>query len=215
MSFSITEALAEHRIIVAVRGVRPEMLLPTVEALYQSGIRLLEITYNQSSPTRHKDTPSDIAAVCRQYAGKLAVGAGTVLTAQEVILAKNAGAQFILSPNCDKAVIAKTKELGMGSVPGAMSPTEIIDATRNGGDVIKLFPCDCLGLPYIKALKAPVSHIAFLAMGGVNVENLGSYLQLVEGVGIGSAIVNKSMVEQEDFDGLTELARTFVSQLAR
>ncbi|MEA5010108.1 MAG: bifunctional 4-hydroxy-2-oxoglutarate aldolase/2-dehydro-3-deoxy-phosphogluconate aldolase [Angelakisella sp.] len=213
MNFSIQEALARHKIVVGIRGVDETKLLSTIQALYDGGIRLVEITYDQSSSARLRDTTKAIDTICQRFGDDLAVGAGTVLTSQEVEQAKAAGAKYILSPNCDKAVIHKTKELEMGSVPGAMTPSEVVNAYNFGGDVIKLFPCDCLGLNYIKALKAPISHVPLLAMGGVNAQNLRDYLKLVEGVGVASAIVDKSMIAQGNFEGITNLTQQFVRQL--
>lgn len=143
------------------------------------------------------------------------IGAGTVMSRKEVDAAYHAGAAYMLSPNLDLFVLRRAKELGMGAVPGAMTPTEVAEAYREGADMVKLFPCDVLGLGYIRALKAPLSSIPLLAMGGVNAENLKSYLALAEGVGIGSAICDKSKILSGDFRGLSDLARTYTSQLER
>lgn len=211
--FHVLDEVKKNRIIAALRGVSPEYIGDTAKALYEGGIRMLEITFSQSSPTKIEDTCRSIKAARDAVGGRMLIGAGTVMSCEEVDAAYHAGAAYMLSPNLDLAVLRRAKELGMGAIPGAMSPTEVAEAYREGADMVKLFPCDVLGLAYIKALKAPLSHIPLLAMGGVNAGNLKSYLGLVEGVGVGSAICDKNKIVSGDFRGLSDLARTYTGQL--
>lgn len=211
--FNTVDEVKKNRIIVALRGVSPEHIGDTARALYEGGIRMLEITFNQSSPSKLEDTCRSIKAALDAVGGRMRIGAGTVMSCEELDAAYHAGAAYMLSPNLDLAVLRRAKELGMGAIPGAMTPTEVAQAYREGADMVKLFPCDALGLGYIKALKAPLSNIPLLAMGGVNAGNLRSYLELVEGVGIGSAICDKNKILSGDFRGLSDLAREYTGQL--
>ena len=211
--FHMVDTVKTNRIIVALRGVSPEYIGDTARALYQGGIRMLEITFNQSSSSKIEDTCRSIKAALDAVGDRMLIGAGTVMSCEEVDAAYHAGAAYMLSPNLDPSVLLHAKELGMGAIPGAMTPTEVAEAYREGADMVKLFPCDVLGLGYIKALKAPLSNIPLLAMGGVNAENLRAYLGLVEGVGIGSAICDKNKILSGDFQGLSDLARKYTEQL--
>ena len=211
--FNTLDEVKKNRIIVALRGVSPEHIGDTAKALYEGGIRMLEITFNQSSPSKLEDTCRSIKAARDAVGDRMLIGAGTVMSCEELDAAYHAGAAYMLSPNLDLSVLRRAKELGMGAIPGAMTPTEAAQAYREGADMVKLFPCDVLGLGYIKALKAPLSNIPLLAMGGVNAENLRAYLGLVEGVGIGSAICDKNKILSGDFQGLSDLAREYTGQL--
>ena len=141
------------------------------------------------------------------------MGAGTVMSLEDLAAAYEAGAEYMLSPNLNLRVLERAKELGLGAIPGAMTPSEVAAAHEAGADLVKLFPCDVLGLGYIKALKAPVSQVPLLAMGGVNAGNLRDYLALVEGVGVGSAIVDRALVREGRLEELTARARAFTGQL--
>ena len=135
----------QHRIIVAARGLRPADLLPTARALRAGGIRLLEITFDQASPTALADTPAAIRQVREAMGQEMLVGAGTVLTAGQARAAVQAGAQYLLTPNLDLGVIEAAHALGVPVVPGAFTPTEIAAAWNAGAALVKLFPAGCLG----------------------------------------------------------------------
>ena len=144
----------------------------------------------------------------------MAVGAGTVLTLKQLKIAKAAGAEFIVSPDTNEAVIRKTVKLGMVSLPGAYSATEAVKAHNAGADYVKLFPCLDNAASYLKAIKAPLSHIKFLAVGGITADNAADFIKAgADGVGVGSALVNKTYVENGEFDKLTELATRFVKNV--
>ncbi len=210
---SILEQVRKHRIVAAMRGVPWEKAGLTAEALYQGGIRMVEVTFDQKNRQRLTETAAAIREIKQKMRDSMAVGAGTVLTPEEVRAAKNAGAAFILAPNVDEDVIRCAKELGMGVIPGAFTPTEVAGAYRLGADLVKLFPADNFGIGYIKALKAPLGHIPLLAMGGVKRDNLQDFLSVADGVGIGASIVNLSLIREERFDELAQLASSYTSLL--
>lgn len=207
--------LKEKKIVAIVRGLPVETVLNVAKALYDGGIRFVEVTFSQSSPTCIEDTSRAIEAIAKNYTD-LHVGAGTVITMEQLMAAYNAGAKYIISPNLDVELIRKTKELGLLSMPGAMTSSEIVDAYKAGADFVKLFPTDNLGAGYIKAVRAPLSHIPMLAVGGVNDENMETFYKAGAcGFGIGGNIVNKKLIEAGDFAGLTELARRYVQAAER
>lgn len=210
----IVKLLTEKKIIVIVRGVESGKLIPLADAMYKGGIRFLEITYCADGHISNEETADNIKKLTVYFGGKMHIGAGTVLTAEQVCLTKSVGGEFIISPDTSAEVIKKTKELGMVSIPGAFTPSEMTLAHKCGADFVKIFPAVNLGTEYIKAVKAPLSHIRFLAVGGVNDKNMTDYLKAgVCGFGIGSNIVDKKMIDCNDFDGITELAKKYVSAL--
>lgn len=212
MNTTILEAMKQYRITAILRGIDREHLEPVVEALYAGGIRLLEITFNQGSATRLEDTAAAIARVKEIYGDRLHVGAGTVMSVEEVAAAHRAGAEFILAPNVDGMVIRAAVDRGLCAIPGAMTPTEIAGAYNAGAQIIKLFPAGNLGLGYCKAVMAPLNHIPMIAVGGVDQHNLPSFLKAgFLGAGIGSNLTDRELIQKGDFAGLKALAEEFVS----
>lgn len=210
----IIAAIKKHRIVVIARGLSTEQLLKTAEAMYEGGIRLMEVTFNACGDPADEKIAADIAMLAKTFAGRMHIGAGTVLRPEQVELAAKAGAEFIISPDTNRAVIEKTRELCLVSLPGAFTPTECTTAWSFGADFIKIFPNSELKPSYIKALKAPLSHIDFLAVGGVDLENLHEYMAAGAcGIGIATGIVNKKMIQAGDYAGITELARRFVEKM--
>ena len=206
------KAIEKEKLIVIVRGVEREYLIPLAEAMYAGGIRLMEITYDASGKISDEVTAENIALLAKHFGERLMIGAGTVLTEKQVKLTKNAGGRFIISPNTDVNVIEKTKELGMVSIPGALTPTEAQTAHLAGADFVKLFPLDAMGAEYLKAISAPLSHIKFLAVGGINLDNMAKYQKAgAKGFGIGSNIVNKQWLREGKLGEITALAKAYVS----
>ena len=211
---SLQEVIEQEKLIVIVRGLAKEELLPLTEAMYAGGVRLLEITYSANGKVTDEETAANIAMLVEEFQGRMAIGAGTVLTEKQVELTYKAGGKFIISPDTCEEVIKKTKELGMVSMPGALTPTEIQAAHKYGADFVKLFPITNLGTGYVKAVKAPLSHIKLLAVGGIDQNNMQDYLKAgVSGFGIGSNIINKKMLQEKDWAGITALAEKYVSLL--
>ena len=136
------------------------------------------------------------------------------MSVEQVKIAAEAGAEYMISPDTSEAVIKATREAGAVSIPGALTPTEVATAYAYGADFVKLFPAGELGLSYIKAIRAPLAHIPMLAVGGVNENNLGEFLKAgLDGFGIGSNIVDKKLIEKGDFAALTALAKRYTEQI--
>lgn len=212
MKNELISFIEKEKIVVIVRGVAKEKLIPVAEAMYDGGIRLLEITYDASGTVSDEETADNIRMLSEHFTGRMFIGAGTVLKASQVELTKRAGGSFIISPDTSEAVIRKTVELGLVSMPGALTPSEIQAAHMFGADYVKLFPITNLGVDYVKAVKAPLSHIKLLAVGGIDEGNMQDYLNAgVCGFGVGSNIVNKKLIEADDYKGITELAKKFTA----
>ena len=204
------------KLIAIVRGVERDKLIPLAQALYDGGIRLLEVTYSANKSVADEETADRIRMLAEAFKGKLYVGAGTVLTKEQVKLTYKAGGQFIISPNVSKSVIKTTAKLGMISMPGALTPSEATDAVAYGADYIKLFPVSNLGPSYVKAVRAPLSNIKFLAVGGIDENNMADYLKVgVCGFGIGTNIVNQKMIDADDYASITELAKKYVEVIEK
>ena len=212
MREKIIHSVLEYKLIAIVRGVEPEICLKIADALYAGGFRLMEITYDQKNPAGWEATAQAIGAVAKAFAGKMFVGAGTVTCPELVELTASHGGQFIISPDANEDVIRRTVELDLVSIPGVMTPTEIMSAHRAGADFVKLFPAGSLGAGYLKAIKAPISHIDMLVVGGIDEKNIADFLKVgAAGAGIGGNLVNKAWVEAGQFEKITEIARQLVA----
>lgn len=209
MREEIIKQVEQHKVIAIIRGVEPEKSLKVAKALYEGGIRMIEVTFDQKDEEKQKGTAESIRRISEYFQGEVYVGAGTVTNVKLVEMAAQAGAQYIISPDTAEDVIKRTRELGLVSMPGALTPTEIMNAHKWGADFVKLFPIGSLGTAYIKAVKAPLNHIKLLAVGGVNENNITEFLDAgCYGAGIGGNLVNKKWIENEEFEKITETART-------
>lgn len=208
MREEVIAKILEEKIIAIVRGVGAEECMKVAQALYEGGIRLMEITFDQKNSASFQATAGAIRAIGEAYAGKMMVGAGTVTTTELVELAASAGAQYIISPDVNVDVIHRTRELGLVSLPGAMTPTEVMTAHLAGADFVKLFPAGNLGTSYVKAIRAPISHVKLLAVGGVNEDNVADFLHAgMVGAGVGGNLANKKWIEAGEYDKITQTAR--------
>ena len=206
----IKKIIVKHKVIAIVRDVDKSKVADLAQALYIGGIRLIEATFNQSSLTRIEATTNSIKVIYKKMGDKMCVGAGTVMTKEQVRAAVDAGAKYIISPNTDIEVIEETKKLGAISIPGAFTPSETVNAYKMGADYVKLFPAGLLGIPYIKALRAPISYIPLMAVGGINADNLQEFLATgISGVGVGSSLVNVKLINEGRWEDIAELAKKF------
>lgn len=207
----VKEAIENNKIISIIRNPDRESLLRAVSALCDGGICLAEITFDRSGQKTREEICSMISELSREFEGRMFIGAGTVTDLEEVKLAFNAGASFIVSPNCDAKVVSLTKKLGLVSIPAAYTATEIAAALNSGADYIKLFPADQATRNYVKAITAPLSDAKLFAVGGVTAENARIFINNgFFGIGVGSNLYNKQLIEAEDYASLTKLSRTYV-----
>lgn len=217
---SVINKIYENKLIVIIRGVSDDKIIPAVGALINGGAKLVEITFDHTNSETLLQAPRQIAAVKECFGNKVEIGAGTVLDCADIFAAQKAGATFMISPNTDEKVIRGTKKLGLVSIPGAYSPTEICNAYNWGADFVKLFPLSKNPEEYIKAVKAPLKHIPMLAVGGVTPENTGTLFSSgVCGIGVGSSIIKASEMSdfesETDFSVITERTRRFVDAIKK
>ena len=204
------EWVRKSKIIAIVRGLAPEHMLKLAEALYAGGVDLMEVTFNQAKPETWKDTAAAIHAIGQHMEGKMLAGAGTVLTEEQLQMAIDAGAKYIITPNTNPALIRKVKAAGLCAFPGALTPSEIEAAHEAGADAVKVFPAGSMGPAYIKAVRAPLSHVALMAVGGVNEKNTADFLAAgCCGVGVGGNLVNKDWIAAGEWEKITALAKEY------
>jgi len=206
---NVLSKILKHKIIAIIRGSKATDVLSIANALNKGGIKILEVTMNSPKAL------SVIERLTCEFGDELIVGAGTVLDSQTARSALLAGAKFILSPTVDAETIKMAKRYGAVSIPGAFTPTEILKAYECGGDIIKVFPVSCVGPGYIKDIKGPLEQIPLLATGGINLDNISTYLKCGSaGVGLGSSLVNaKFEVNEQYLNELTEKAIKFVHKV--
>ncbi|MBE5761241.1 MAG: MBL fold metallo-hydrolase [Clostridiales bacterium] len=204
----------KEKMIIIVRGVEREKLIPFAKAVYNGGARIIECTFDPTGAASDDEIAENIKLLAEHFGDKMLIGAGTVLTEKQVELTKKAGGKFIISPDTNPQVITKTKKEKLVSIPGALTPSEAIAAHNAGADFVKLFPIGRMGSGYIKDVKAPLSHIKFLAVGGVNAENIAEYLKNgASGVGIGSDIANKKLIAENKFEEIENTTRKYIEAI--
>lgn len=208
--------IKENKVIAIVRGIPSSSIAALAEAMVKGGLRCMEVTFDHSSEKGTEETLKSIEILSRNFKGKLLAGAGTVLTPKQAEQAAAVGAEYIISPNVNVEVIRKTKELGKISIPGALTPSEIVTAYEAGADIVKLFPAAVFGPAYFKAVKAPLKHIPVTAVGGISPENIADFLAAgAVGAGVGGNLVSPKLVAEGRFDEITKIARSYAEALKR
>ena len=206
------KVLDTDRLIVILRGIPCGSLPDVLDALYDGGIRLAEITYDAAGVIPQTETAAMIHTAASRMEGKMYIGAGTVLTTHQLDLTKEAGGSFIISPHTDTELIRETKKRDLVSIPGAMTVSEIVAAHHAGADAVKLFPASTLGVDFIPQVRAPLPHIRLLAVSGVGLADIPAYLQAgAAGFGIGGAIANRKLCEEGAIDTIRENAARFAA----
>lgn len=209
----LKEMLSE-KIISIVRGVRSTEIVAAAEALERGGVCFVEVTYRPGDTEACADTLRSIALLREHFAGRMHIGAGTVLSAAQVDDASRAGAEFIISPNTNLSVIGRTKELGLISLPGAYTPTEAQTAWEAGADIVKIFPADALGAAYFGAVKASLSQLRLAAVGGVSADNITDFLAAGAcAFGIGSNLISAARVRSGAFDEIAHIAALYTKAI--
>lgn len=198
-------------IIAIIRGFEPDVCLRLAEAYGKGGINMVEVTFNQKAPETWKDTAAAIRSIKDHFAGAVKVGAGTVLTEEQLRICEDAGGEYMVTPNVNTALIRKCAADGLMAMPGAMTPTEAVEAYDAGATYVKLFPAGILGPDYVKAVKAPLSHIPFLAVGGIGPDNIGDFMKAgCVGAGVGGNLTNREWISDGEWDKITATAASLV-----
>ena len=174
--------------------------------VYQTaGLKTIEITMNTPFAT------DIIRSATEQYKGKLNVGAGTVCSIEDLKLALEAGAQFIVTPILNPEVVKLCVKSKIPVFPGAYTPTEIYQAWELGADMVKVYPATALGPDYIRDVKAPLNKIKLLPTGGISLGNIEAFMKAgADGLGIGGQLFDKQLIKNQDWDGLLEHFKQYV-----
>lgn len=181
--------LQQLPLIAILRGVTPQEVVPIGLALYEAGLRLIEIPLNSPQPLQ------SIGLLAAELGDRALIGAGTVLSAAQVEEVAQAGGRLIVSPNCNPDVIRATRRAGLFSSPGVATPSEGFAALEAGAQVLKLFPAEQFNPSIIKAWRAVFSRdIALLPVGGITPAGMASYVEAgASGFGLGSALYKPGM----------------------
>lgn len=202
-SFSI-DLFEKMPVVGIMRNISPESMNILTALYLEAGLTTLEITMNSEGAV------NTLAELSKKYGTKLNIGAGTVLTLEELNRALSAGAQFIVTPVLNEAVIKSCVKVGIPVFPGAYTPTEIYKAWEMGAGMVKVFPASKLGVAYIKEVLAPMRFLKLLPTGGVTLENCLDFLKEgAAGVALGSNLFPQKLIQDRKWDELKELFRQF------
>lgn len=198
-------------IVAIIRGFEPDICLRLSEAYLKGGINMVEVTFNQKAPGTWKDTAAAIESIKANFGDSMKVGAGTVLTEEQLGMCEDAGGEFMVTPNVNPALIRKCVADGLLAMPGALTPTEAVEAFNAGANYVKIFPAGSLGPGYVKAIMAPLSHIPFLAVGGIGPDNVADFIKAgCVGAGVGGNLTNKEWIKAGEWDKITATAALLV-----
>ncbi len=203
----LAEAVRRERAVAILRRLPRSVVDPTVEALLAGGFRTIEFTF---------DSEDAAGAIARWLAdGRAAVGAGTIRQPDQVDAAVEAGAQFLVAPTYQEAVVERALELGVPCVPGALSPTEIDTAWQQGATFVKLFPAGAVGAGYLSALLNPLKDVEILVTGGVDAASARSFLDAgAKAVGVSTAQLGQPSSADGDFREVEAAARELLAAVA-
>ncbi|MDR1537261.1 MAG: thiamine phosphate synthase [Clostridiales bacterium] len=211
MREKVISRVLRDKLVAIVRDLDGTSILKLAEALCSGGIHMMEVAFNQSRPESFGDVARAIEAIQKRYGEDMYAGAGTVATMEQLSIAAEARALYVISPNTNADVIKAARSAGLVSMPGAFTPSECLEAHAAGADFIKLFPIAQMGSAYLKALRAPLSHLRFIGVGGVDSKNIREFMAAgAAGFGVGGNLVSKTLVETGDFDEITKIARGYV-----
>jgi 2-dehydro-3-deoxyphosphogluconate aldolase/(4S)-4-hydroxy-2-oxoglutarate aldolase len=206
----ILSQLLDTGVVAVIRAPSGDSLTAIAQALLDGGVPAIEVTMS---------TPKAIAGIemlADKLGDKAIIGVGTVLDASTCRDAIAAGAQFVVSPVMDDEVIATTRRYGKISIPGALTPTEILRAWTAGADVVKVFPSTSVGPSYFKDLLAPLPQLRLTPTGGVDLKNAGEWIKAGAAcLGVGSALVTKEAMSKGDWATISANARAFVAAVAQ
>lgn len=202
------ELFSKAPVVGIIRGLQPDDVDHILPAYRASGLTTIEITMNTAGAS------SIIRNAIQRHSEGLNIGAGTVCTPDDLDQALDAGAQFIVTPVISKKVIKACVRRGIPIFPGAFTPSEIYKAWSLGASMIKVYPATSLGPEYIKDVKAPLNQLRLMPTGGISLDNMGTYFKAgADGVGIGSHLFDKALIQAQDWDGLKNHLQNFVDQM--
>lgn len=205
------EIIESSGLIPVLRAKSEKQAHAVVQAMIKGGVRVVEVTMTVPGAVEL------LKVLKKEYGDTVLLGSGTVTTAKEAEETIEAGAEFVVSPSLHAEVIVATKALGKLSVPGALTPTEVLTAYRAGADYVKIFPCSAMGgAPYLKALLAPFPFLKLIPTGGVTLHTAASFLEAgAKALGVGSDLVNLTAIDEGKPEIITGAAEAYLQILAQ
>lgn len=199
--------IRETGVIPVVRAKTADEAMRAIDAISEGGISVLEITMTVPGAVKL------IEQVVSRYGNDALVGAGTVLDPETATACVSAGAQFVVTPALNVETIARCKDLGVAIMPGALTPTEVLQAWNAGADFVKVFPAGAVGgANYLKALKAPLPHVELVPTGGVTIDTAGDFIRAgAAALGVGSDLVDLKAIREGQAALITERAKQFIN----
>lgn len=202
------EQIKASPLIPVLRKLPEDTFLAVAEALINGGVTYLEITMDAD------DAPKLIRMAKAHFGHRASVGAGTVMTVEQARAAIEAGAEYLISPALVEEVVMFAVEQGVPMIPGVYTPSEMVRAHALGAVGVKLFPAASLGSGFVKDVRGPLGHIPIIVTGGITIDTARSYLEAgAIGIGAGSALLDKVLIADSDWDGLTAWTKTWVDKL--
>lgn len=188
--------LQQLPLIAILRGVTPQEIVPVGLALHEAGFRVIEIPLNSPDPLH------SIGLLAAELGDRALIGAGTVLSTEQVAAVAQAGGRLVVSPNCNAQVIQASRRAGLFSAPGVATPSEGFAALEAGAHVLKLFPAEQFNPQIVKAWRAVFAcDVALLPVGGITPANMADYVAAgASGFGLGSALYKPGMGVSEVAD---------------
>jgi 2-dehydro-3-deoxyphosphogluconate aldolase/(4S)-4-hydroxy-2-oxoglutarate aldolase len=211
MSESTAQILERVGLIPVLRARSASQAHAVVKAMIAGGVTVVEVTMTVPGAV------ALLAELKREYGAQLLLGAGTVTTADQAQATIDAGAEFVVSPSFHPAVISATKKSGKLSIPGALTPTEVVTAWDAGADYVKIFPCSAVGgASYLRSLLAPFPHLKLIPTGGVTLQSAEDFLRAgARALGVGSDLVNLAAIDAGAPEFITETARAYLNLVAQ
>lgn len=204
----LRKVIADNPILAIMRNVPLEITLDYAKAIIDGGISFFEVALNSPNALEQ------ISMLKKAYGDKAYIGAGTAITVERAKSAVEAGAQFLLAPSTDECVLEYCRDNNIPILPGALTPSDVTTCLRYGFEVIKLFPAGDMPKGYIKSLKGPLDNTDYVAIGGVNKDNLGDFFkQGYIGVGLGSNILPKEAVANRDWATASEYVKELLNSI--
>jgi 2-dehydro-3-deoxyphosphogluconate aldolase/(4S)-4-hydroxy-2-oxoglutarate aldolase len=198
--------LLENGIFAVIRMDDNKKLFKVIDSISKGGIKNIEITMTVP------DAEGFIKELVESVSDDIIIGAGTVLSVEEALKVISAGAKFIVSPILDLDIIKVCKDKNIPVAPGCYTPTEILKGWNAGADIIKVFPATSLGPKYFKDVHAPLPFVRMMPTGGVSIDNVGEWVEAGAcAVAIGSDLLNKKLIADENYSALTERAARLVN----
>jgi 2-dehydro-3-deoxyphosphogluconate aldolase/(4S)-4-hydroxy-2-oxoglutarate aldolase len=206
---NILQEILKRKAVAVLRVKEEEKLQQVIEAINAGGVSVVEITMTVPNAIKLIERMSEMLDK------NIIIGVGSVLNSKTAEDAIKAGAKYVVSPIFKKEIIETAHKFNVPAMPGCFTPTEIQTAFESGADIVKVFPADIVGMDFFKAILAPMTHLKLMPTGGVSLTNAGDWLKAGAcAVGIGSALLDKKAIQENNYSILTENARIIMKSIS-